>query len=168
MFKTNETFCNFQAVVVDALYCAWRIIISRVGASLSTVLAKQKSMRKQDKITFSVFLIIAIFIVLLALFRDKQLKSNGVIVFGKIIDHGYTSRSAVLDFKYSFLYKGKTYENWSSTRVNYSPVFIGKTFPVQYSPKLNIGEMLITPRDFAKYKLPFPDSLKWVLPYIIK
>jgi hypothetical protein len=125
-------------------------------------------MKKQDAITVFVFLTIAIFCVLWLIYREKELKSDGVIVFGKIIDHGPTAKSSVLDFKYSFVYKGKTYENWSSTRVNYSPVFIGKTFPVQYSPKLDIGEMLITPRDFAKYKLPFPDSLKWVLPYVIK
>jgi hypothetical protein len=166
MFKTSETFSNFQAVVVDALDCAWHIITSRIAASLLTVLTEQKIMKKQDKITILVFLTIAILSVLWLIYRDKQLKSNGVIVFGKIIDHGYSAKSPVLDFKYSFLYKGKAYENWSSTRVNYSPVFIGKTFPVRYSPKLDIGEMLITPRDFAKYGLPFPDSLKWVLPYV--
>lgn len=117
-------------------------------------------MRRQDKIAISVFLAIAILCVVWLIYRDKELKSNGVIVLGKIIDHGHSAKSTVLEFKYAFQYEGKTYENWSGARVNYSSDFIGKTFPVQYSPKLDIGEILITPRDFAKYGLPFPDSLK--------
>jgi hypothetical protein len=44
---------------------------------------RKKSMKKQDKITFFVFLTIAVFIVLLAIYRENQLKSDGVIVIGK-------------------------------------------------------------------------------------
>jgi hypothetical protein len=122
-------------------------------------------MRKQDKIAISIILIIAVFCVLFLIYRNRQLKNDGIIVYGKIIGHGYSAKSPILEFKYSFVYKGKIYERWGDARVDYSSDFIGKTFPVQYSPKLGIGEMLITPRDFAKYGLPFPDSLKWVLPY---
>jgi hypothetical protein len=87
--------------------------------------------------TFSITPIIS---VLWLIYIDKELKSNGVVVYGKIIDYGHPPKSPVLEFKYSFQYKEKTYENWSDARVNYSSVFIGKTFPVQYSPKLDIAK----------------------------
>jgi hypothetical protein len=123
-------------------------------------------MRKQDKIAVVIILFIGILSVLFLVYRNKQLKSDGVIVYGTIIGHGHSAKSPVLEFKYSFAYEGKIHESWSDARVDYSSDFIGKTFPVKYSPKLGSGEMLITPRDFAKYGLLFPDSLKWVLPYL--
>lgn len=123
-------------------------------------------MRKQDKIAIVIILFIGILSLLFLIYRNNQLKSDGGIVYGTIIGYGHSAKSPVLEFKYSFAYNGKLYESWSDARVHYLSDFIGKTFPVRYSPRLGIGEMLITPRDFAKYDLPFPDSLKWVLPYL--
>jgi hypothetical protein len=42
-------------------------------------------------------------------------------------------------------------------------LFVNKNFPVIFSKnKTNVNEILIFPKDFEKYKLPYPDSLIWV------
>ncbi len=46
--------------------------------------------------------------------------------------------------------------------------FIGKSFPAMYLPGKDVLEILITPKDFEKFNLPFPDSLNWVMPYVLK
>ena len=46
--------------------------------------------------------------------------------------------------------------------------FVGKSFPAMYLPKKDILEVLITPKDFEKFKIPFPDSLNWVMPYVLR
>lgn len=45
--------------------------------------------------------------------------------------------------------------------------FVNKHFPVAYE-KNNVSnnQLLISPKQFNEFNLPFPDSLEWVLKYI--
>jgi len=74
-----------------------------------------------------------------------------------------------VDLKYEFYYKGKKMvgNNATGSFIG-NPEFEGKYFPVMYDPRLGMSELLITPKDFKKHKMVFPDSLKWVLQYLNK
>ncbi|MCW3075354.1 MAG: hypothetical protein JWP69_2423 [Flaviaesturariibacter sp.] len=73
-----------------------------------------------------------------------------------------------MQFEYEFVYNGKSYLNSSLAGVTNSSEFIGKTFPVRFSPESGKSEILITLRHFEKYNLTYPDSLEWVKNYFIK
>ncbi len=50
---------------------------------------------------------------------------------------------------------------------NVKSFFLGKTFPIVYkSNSADNSHLLIRPRDFEKFHLVFPDSLRWVLKYL--
>ena len=44
---------------------------------------------------------------------------------------------------------------------------MNKTFPVVYNPSSpSNSRLMLLPKDFEKWGYSFPDSLKWLLPYI--
>src|SRR6185312_12407547 len=97
-----------------------------------------------------------------------ELKKNGVIVEAQIIrvNHGgRTSGGFECLIKYN--HEEKKLSSPSSL-VGGKFHFIGKTFPSMYLPDKNILEILITPRDFEEFNIPFPDSLNWVMPYVLR
>lgn len=97
-----------------------------------------------------------------------ELKKKGVIVEAKIIRVNFGGKTSG-GFQCLIKYKNEEKELSSpSTLVKGSFDFIGKTFPAMYLPGKDILEILITPRDFEKFNIPFPDSLNWVMPYVLK
>ena len=100
--------------------------------------------------------------------NQNDLKKHGVIVEAQIIRVNLGGRTSG-GFQCLIKYKNKEKELPSpSTLVKGSSYFVGKTFPAMYLPGKDILEILITPRDFEKFNIPFPDSLNWVMPYVLK
>lgn len=97
-----------------------------------------------------------------------QILANKAISVGKIISCQYSNRlNYVVD--YSFQTKSNEtefgYVNGTVYR-DLRNIIVGKTFPLVYdslNPKTNA--ILIFPKSFRKYEVPFPDSLRWVLNY---
>jgi len=97
-----------------------------------------------------------------------ELKKKGVIVEAKIIRVNFGGKTSG-GFQCLITYKGENKELPSpSSLVSSKIYFIGKTFPAMYLPGKDILEILITPRDFEKFNIPFPDSLNWVMPYVLR
>jgi hypothetical protein len=125
-----------------------------------------KTMKNHNRITIFLFISFISFCVLHVFFRNNDLKRNGIFLTGKILSHTFTARSSVMRFKYEFTYNDKIFISDSPAGVTNSNQFIDKTFPVRFSPKSEESEILITPGDFNKYGLRFPDSLEWIRKYI--
>lgn len=124
-----------------------------------------------DKKSFIVCIIgLGLFIVLIIWRNANQnnLKKNGVLVEAQIIRVNLGGRTSG-GFQCLITYKGEKKELSSpSSLVGGKFHFIGKTFPAMYLPDKNILEILITPRDFEEFNIPFPDSLNWVMPYVLR
>jgi hypothetical protein len=124
-----------------------------------------------DKKSFIVCIIGLGLLIVLIIWRNmnqNDLKNDGVIVEAQIIRVNLGGRTSG-GFQCLITYKGEEKELSSpSTLVKGSFDFIGKTFPAMYLPDKDILEILITPRDFEKFNIPFPDSLNWVMPYVLK
>ena len=85
-------------------------------------------------------------------------------------------KSNMPTYEYIFYLKGSPILGYR--RIPYGIIrdsLIHKAFPVMYDTTANYNsslappsEMLITPGEFQKYNLTFPDSLMWVLRYNIK
>ena len=97
-------------------------------------------------------------------YRKEELRSKYLLMNCKIISISSNYKSAPT-FECEFFYNGQQKIVGSNTNVNKERIFIGKYFPIAYSPKINVGQILITPEDFKNYDIPFPDSLNWVLEY---
>jgi hypothetical protein len=95
---------------------------------------------------------------------ENDLKKNGILLNGEIVDVVTAYRGAP-KYEYKYFYKGKMYTDQTVTGVKKLNFFIGKTFPVIFSPKTKNSELLISPKDFEKNGIAFPDSLQWVLQY---
>jgi hypothetical protein len=99
--------------------------------------------------------------------KRGELKRNGVLLTGRIVSH-QTGTKSQWWFNYEFRYEGKVYNKDKSVDVLRLRTFIGKSFPVIFSFQSEQSEMLITPKDFEIYDLPYPDSLNWVKEYVNK
>lgn len=113
-------------------------------------------------------------IILLILFiiarnlNQNDLKENGVIVQAKILRVNYGGKVSG-GFDCLIDYKGKQTELPSSSSLKRNKFnFVGKTFPAMYLPSNETLEVLIAPVDFEKFNIPFPDSLNWVMQYVLE
>ena len=103
-----------------------------------------------------------------AIINHNDSKADKVLVKAKILNViAEGSSSGKFDCLIKFKNKEKEMPG-ASTISKGSYDFIGKTFPAMYSPNKDNLEVLITPKDFKKFKIPFPDSLNWVIPYVLK
>ncbi len=99
-----------------------------------------------------------------AIINDNDSKADKVLVEAKILSVIPESRTS-RKFDCLIKYKNKKKEMLSASTISKrSYHFIGKTFPAMYSPNKDILEVLITPKDFKKFNIPFPDSLNLVIP----
>lgn len=99
--------------------------------------------------------------ILYNIWKVKQLKQDGVVLKGTITSIVLITRGSPL-YRYEFSYKGKKFKKENSTGVMKLNCFIGKSFPVIFSPKTENSELLIAPSDFSRFDISFPDSLSWV------
>lgn len=124
-------------------------------------------MRNQNKLALFIFIAFVAICFSYVFFRSNDLKKNGIIVNGKILNDVFATKSSVMQFEYEFAYDGTYYKNNSPAGVTNFTAFIGKIFPVRFSPKTGNSEILITPRHFKRYEIHYPDSLDWVKKYLI-
>lgn len=124
-----------------------------------------------DKKSFIVvFIGIAVFIVLIIWRNTNQneLKKNGILVEAKVLRVNFGGKTGG-GFQCFIKYKNEEKEIPSPSSLYKGKIaFIGKIFPAMYLPDKEILEILITPQDFEKFNIPFPDSLNWVMPYVGK
>lgn len=130
------------------------------------------SISKKNILFVIVFLILAILICIDLIKKKKinsDLRNNGTFVSGKILSFDNAGKSLiqvnflVIDNKDTF-----RYSNFHQGLLGRFESFLtGKSFPViRKSNDKGTNRILITPKDFAELSLSYPDSLKWVLPYI--
>ncbi|HEU5053030.1 MAG TPA: hypothetical protein VFT78_07945 [Hanamia sp.] len=113
-----------------------------------------------------VFLSLIIFSIVIRIIDQKDLKTHGVLVESKIIRVNAGGKTGG-GFQCIIKYKNKNKVLSSPSSLIYGKdFFVNKTFPAMYSPNTDVLEILITPTDFEKFNIPFPDSLNWLLPYI--
>jgi hypothetical protein len=105
-------------------------------------------------------------VLLFIAFRQNRLKSHGILLNAHTLEWGVSAKMG-MDLQYEFYYNGKKIIDNNATGVfRGNRNFENKYFPVMYDPMFGASELLITPTDFEKYSIPFPDSLNWVLPYL--
>lgn len=95
----------------------------------------------------------------------KEIEKNKEITFGIINDYSKHYRSYAFSPNYSYIVNGVEYKgvSYHVFNLNYWDAYNGKSFPIVYSsinPQKSI--MLITPHDFKRWEMEFPDSLNWV------
>ncbi len=105
------------------------------------------------------------FFIFIFFFREYELNNNFELVSFKILSISKGVYKNQSSFKCEGYYNNEIKIVYLNSNVQKVDKFIGKNFTVVYSATLNIGEILITPEDFEKHKIPFPDSLNWVLEY---
>ena len=124
-----------------------------------------------DKKTFIVSIImVGLFIsaIIWSNSLSDDLKKNGIIVQAKILGVNFGGKVSG-GFQCLVNYKNKQMELPSTSSLKKGKFyFVDKIFPAMYSPNTEKLEILITPVDFEKFNIPFPDSLKWVTDYIYK
>jgi hypothetical protein len=132
----------------------------------------QKNKFNYNRLVIPVFIIVAF--TALAYFGNKSainhnklLKQHKLFTSGVLLSyyHSFTPYSGTYDYTYSYFLKSKKYLGTISTRTNDEIGYeiINKKFPVVYdSLEPSNSSMLIFPKDFQYFGLPFPDSLNWV------
>jgi hypothetical protein len=124
-------------------------------------------MTKADKIKYSTAFSLLAIVSFFMIYREVALYdftfSKGTIMETK---SGYRGG---LDISYNYLIGNKIFTSGGFINTSYSnkEYFLRKRFPICYSNSNNaISEILITPSDFKRHNIPYPDSLKWVLPLL--
>lgn len=125
-------------------------------------------MDKKSVIAIIVFGLVFLFLIFLRYNRQSDLKKHGVIVNAKITMVNFGGKVSG-GFECLIYYNGTEKKLSSPSSIRKGSIdFIGKTFPAMYLPGKDVLEILITPKDFEKFNMPFPDSLNWVMPYVLK
>ena len=98
--------------------------------------------------------------------RPKLMREKGIVLNAWTIEWTFSSKGG-RKLKYEFFHKGIKiigYVPFSEANGNIN--FVHKYFPIIYEPESGYRDLLIEPKMFKEYNIPFPDSLKWVLPYV--
>lgn len=115
-----------------------------------------------------IFAIISFFVYLFYVDRylkPKELMNNGILIKARTTEW-VTGAKGSVNLKYNFVFNEKIIYSFTPVKNNRgNQHFVNKYFYVLYSPKTGNKDLLMTPNDFKKYNLSFPDSLKWVLEY---
>ncbi len=124
-------------------------------------------MRKINVVLISAIILIFIYLLIKdRVFKPEELREKGIVLNAWTLEWVFSSKGG-RHLKYEFFYKEKKiigYEPFSKATGNIN--FVHKYFPVIYDPQSENKELLIEPKSFTEYNIPFPDSLKWVLPYV--
>jgi hypothetical protein len=121
-------------------------------------------MKLRDTIIWILFSLAIISIFFWFSYRKDKLKNDYILLTCKIISITSNFRSTA-SFQCELFYKGERKVIGSDSNVEKKRLFIGKYFPIAYSPEIDMGQILISPKDFKKYNIAFPDSLNWVSDY---
>ena len=113
-----------------------------------------------------IFITLMIFLFLFVYYNKLQIKESYEIVTGKVIGYKHSGRVS-WGIKYEFKIKGKTIINYYEYKHVKLPY--GTIVPVLYSSSdPDLSQLLLIPKDFKEYGLPYPDSLKRLETYINK
>ncbi len=135
----------------------------------------KKKFEKTDIFILSFLVLLALAVVFSSLYERSKLEKKHLITTGLIYDweSGGKSSPGSKYINYEFYLGSKKikgermYSNESLKLSFVENYLINKYFPIVYSPEYpKNSAILITPKDFAQFEIPFPDSLNWVLPYI--
>lgn len=101
----------------------------------------------------------------------EDLKQNGRLYSGTIISYRSGGKDAI-NVRYSVVFDNKDsmiyFNPVEELMPKYKSFLIGKQFPVIINPQKKENAMiLIAPANFHELGINFPDSLNWVLPYVI-
>jgi hypothetical protein len=134
-------------------------------------------MRKQKRdIFFSIgFLSLFALLIVVGIHRRNSLDNSHNL--GVAIPYSYSANgrgnAGSLNIDYSYKLNDKEYKatlaitTFELSAYDCNNYFIGTSFPVVYSPSNPSNSiLLIRPKDFKRFGVPFPDSLRWVLKYI--
>ncbi len=121
---------------------------------------------KSNKLSLLIVIILFVAVILIIKVREINLNKHGILLNAKTTEW-VTGSKMSMDLRYEFYYNGKKIiDNNATGNFRGNRNFEDKYFPVMYDSELGMSQLLITPADFEKYNIPFPDSLKWVLPYL--
>ena len=105
------------------------------------------------------------FVSLLTSCMVDEIKENKAVTSAKIIGSRKDYRNWAFSLNYTYKIDSNLYVRKSSHTVSgkYLKDYMYKYFPVVYSTK-NPGKsiLLVTPADFKRWGIQFPDSLNWV------
>ena len=119
-------------------------------------------------VAFGLFVISAFSLMINGIFTDKKLRKEGVLTTAVVTDCKFGYRGGI-SFIYEFILEGKLIKNKKSFMEivpSKGANFLHKSFPLLYletSPSNN--QILISRYSFEEFKIPFPDSLKWVIEF---
>lgn len=118
---------------------------------------------------FLVFSIVIVFVYLFIkdrYYTPEELKKNGVLLTAFTKEWKLSTKAGYF-LEYEFYYNNKKIiGSASSKNLKGNLSFENKYFPVLYDPVHGHKELLMEPRIFNEYNIPFPDSLKWVLEFL--
>lgn len=103
--------------------------------------------------------------------RVDQLKKHGQLIDGFVYDYyPGTFKSPGVKFKYFFVVNGDMFHATSTSyryfKESSIDEIINKTFPVLVdTANITNSILLLSPKMFDKYEVPFPDSLQWLVRY---
>ena len=116
----------------------------------------------------SIFLMLAL-VIFFSKLGEKELRKNilkdSTIVVGKVLDYTPPRFEASCVVTYSFMLGIHCHTEDESNGL-YEPLhryLVGKTFPIIVNARnYKYNKILIVPKDFEEFGIPFPDSLQWV------
>lgn len=136
---------------------------------------KNNKVSKSQVIFVGIFFMVSISIYVLGfMYRDNKIKEihdHAAFSVAKITKYLPAGAKGSDFFSYECAIKNRSYGGdhigiWPNAG---SIRFINQYFPLIYdSLQPDKQQLLITPEDFKKFDIPFPDSLKWVIPYYNK
>ena len=125
-------------------------------------------MRNINRIGIVAIFLLLFFYIAYQKYKQKSLqlniKSNLEYSYATIIECNVTHRGSVW-IKYNYFYQNNILQNKQNISISLwkANKLINKKFPIVLSNK-NPKDctILIFPKDFEEYNIPFPDSLNWV------
>ena len=122
------------------------------------------TMKKGEIIGLIVFISFILWAIIARNVNQSNLLQNGKLINARILSWATPGKGGtVYNLFCEFEYNGKQYKLFSPTTYGGNlDSLIGKTFSGMFSSSQDVFEILITPTDFEKYNIPFPDSLEWI------
>lgn len=116
-------------------------------------------------IAIIIFLLFLLYIGIKPIIQVNEISEYRSFTIGEItsIESGHRASPSIFYYSYNF-----NEREFNDSRAGYSlnQTFKNKNFPIilsEVNPRKN--RMLIYPRDFERFDIPFPDSLNWVKEY---
>lgn len=113
----------------------------------------------------SIFLVIVIRSCVNSIMDWDRLMRTRIITMGTVAGADKISRNPAIYICYWFEVDGEIFNCKMAKRIRFSQAdtLVGMHFPIAYEKgNPENSEIIITPEDFKEFKLPFPDSLRWI------